>query len=54
MVVVTLLLQVRKRPLNKKEILRKEEDIVTISDMDSSLTVNEPKVKVSMCGPYLI
>ncbi|XP_024386692.1 uncharacterized protein [Physcomitrium patens] len=39
---------VRKRPLNKKEISRKEEDIVTISDTDSSLTVNEPKVKVDL------
>lgn len=40
------LIQVRKRPLNKKEIGRKEEDIISISNVDSSLTVHEPKVKV--------
>lgn len=38
------LLQVRKRPLNKKEVARKEDDIVTVSD--NSLTVHEPKLKV--------
>lgn len=37
--------QVRKRPLNKKEVARKEDDIVTVSDNDS-LTVHEPKLKV--------
>nr|XP_024396063.1 kinesin-like protein KIN-13B isoform X2 [Physcomitrium patens] len=39
---------VRKRPLNKKELSRKEEDIITINDVESSLTVNEPKVKVDL------
>lgn len=39
------LLQVRKRPLNKKEVSRKEEDIVTASDC-AHLTVHEPKLKV--------
>ncbi|CAA2983189.1 kinesin KIN-13A [Olea europaea subsp. europaea] len=38
---------VRKRPLNKKEIARKEDDIVTVCD-DSSLTVHEPKLKVDL------
>jgi hypothetical protein len=38
--------QVRKRPINKKELARKEEDIITIKDTDCSLTVHEPKVKV--------
>lgn len=37
---------VRKRPLNKKEIARKEDDIVTV--FDNSLTVHEPKVKVDL------
>ncbi|XWS39025.1 hypothetical protein CRYUN_Cryun18bG0014800 [Craigia yunnanensis] len=35
---------VRKRPLNKKEISRKEDDIVTVSV--NALTVHEPKLKV--------
>ncbi|XP_022760573.1 kinesin-like protein KIN-13A isoform X2 [Durio zibethinus] len=35
---------VRKRPLNKKEISRKEDDIVTVSE--NALTVHEPKLKV--------
>ena len=39
-------MQVRKRPLNKKELARKEEDIISIKDIESSLTVHEPKVKV--------
>ncbi|KAF3785017.1 KINESIN-13A Kinesin-13A [Nymphaea thermarum] len=38
---------VRKRPLNKKELARKEEDIVTVSDT-SCLTVHEPKLKVDL------
>ncbi|GAB4843608.1 Kinesin-like protein KIN-13A [Ancistrocladus abbreviatus] len=38
--------QVRKRPLNKKELTRREEDIVTVSD--NALTVHEPKVKVDL------
>ncbi|KAL0743331.1 hypothetical protein Bca4012_084844 [Brassica carinata] len=37
---------VRKRPLNKKEIARKEDDVVTVSD--NSLTVHEPKLKVDL------
>ncbi|KAL1220527.1 Kinesin-like protein KIN-13A [Cardamine amara subsp. amara] len=37
---------VRKRPLNKKEIARKEDDIVTVSD--NSLTVHETKLKVDL------
>ncbi|CAL5337863.1 unnamed protein product [Camellia sinensis] len=38
---------VRKRPLNKKEIARKEEDIVAVSD-NAFLTVHEPKLKVDL------
>ncbi|KAE8076767.1 hypothetical protein FH972_015394 [Carpinus fangiana] len=38
---------VRKRPLNKKELSRKEEDIVTVFD-SSYLAVHEPKVKVDL------
>ncbi|CAK9145580.1 unnamed protein product [Ilex paraguariensis] len=37
---------VRKRPLNKKEISRKEDDIVTV--YDDALTVHEPKLKVDL------
>ncbi|CAH2053535.1 unnamed protein product [Thlaspi arvense] len=37
---------VRKRPLNKKETARKEEDVVTVAD--NSLTVHEPKLKVDL------
>ncbi|EEF45542.1 kinesin-like protein KIN-13A [Ricinus communis] len=37
---------VRKRPLNKKEIARKEDDIVSVSD--NALTVHEPKLKVDL------
>lgn len=37
--------QVRKRPLNKKEISRKEDDIVTVHN-SAVLTVHEPKLKV--------
>ncbi|GAB2266653.1 Kinesin-like protein KIN-13A [Dionaea muscipula] len=37
---------VRKRPLNKKELSRKEEDIVTVDE--NALTVHEPKVKVDL------
>jgi hypothetical protein len=39
-------IQVRKRPLNRKELSRKEEDIIDVHDL-SSLTVYEPKLKVS-------
>ncbi|KAJ0977729.1 hypothetical protein J5N97_013203 [Dioscorea zingiberensis] len=38
---------VRKRPLNKKEIARKEDDIVTVHD-NAYLTVHEPKLKVDL------
>ncbi|KAJ4834073.1 Kinesin-like protein KIN-13A [Turnera subulata] len=37
---------VRKRPLNKKEIARKEDDIVTVCE--NGLTVHEPKLKVDL------
>lgn len=38
---------VRKRPLNKKEVARKEDDIVKVHD-SSYLTVHEPKLKVDL------
>ncbi|CAI9118819.1 OLC1v1020442C1 [Oldenlandia corymbosa var. corymbosa] len=38
---------VRKRPLNKKEISRKEDDIVTVHE-NAYLTVHEPKLKVDL------
>lgn len=38
--------QVRKRPLNKKEIAKKEEDIITIQPHSNYLTVHETKLKV--------
>ncbi|CAL9078958.1 unnamed protein product [Musa textilis] len=38
---------VRKRPLNKKEKSRKEDDIVTVND-NACLTVHEPKLKVDL------
>lgn len=44
--------QVRKRPLNKKETARKEDDIVTVSD--NSLTVHETKLKVRVCASLKI
>ena len=37
----------RKRPLNKKELARKEDDIVSVCD-NASLTVHEPKLKVTL------
>ncbi|CAN1281029.1 Kinesin-like protein KIN-13A [Linum perenne] len=37
---------VRKRPLNKKELAKKEDDVVYVSD--NSLTVHEPKLKVDL------
>lgn len=46
------LFQVRKRPLNKKETARKEDDIVTVSD--NSLTVHETKLKVRVCASLKI
>ncbi|XP_044463183.1 kinesin-like protein KIN-13B [Mangifera indica] len=39
---------VRKRPLNKKEIAKKEEDIITIEPHSNSLTVHETKLKVDL------
>ncbi|XAR66988.1 Plus-end-directed kinesin ATPase [Bertholletia excelsa] len=39
---------VRKRPLNKKEIAKKEEDIITIDRNNNSLTVHETKLKVDL------
>ncbi|ERN02236.1 hypothetical protein AMTRI_Chr02g265230 [Amborella trichopoda] len=38
---------VRKRPLNRKEVSRKEDDIVTVFD-NSYLAVHEPKLKVDL------
>ncbi|ERN00489.1 kinesin-like protein KIN-13B isoform X1 [Amborella trichopoda] len=39
---------VRKRPLNKKEISKKEDDIITIEPKTNSLTVHETKLKVDL------
>lgn len=39
---------VRKRPLNKKEISKKEEDIIDIEQQSNSLTVHETKLKVDL------
>ncbi|KAM0944437.1 putative plus-end-directed kinesin ATPase [Dioscorea sansibarensis] len=39
---------VRKRPLNKKEIAKKEEDIISIEPHSNSLTVHETKLKVDL------
>lgn len=39
---------VRKRPLNKKEVSKKEEDIVDIEQRSNSLTVHETKLKVDL------
>lgn len=39
---------VRKRPLNKKEIAKREEDIISIDPNTRSLTVHESKVKVDL------
>ncbi|KAK1281377.1 Diatom spindle kinesin 1 [Acorus gramineus] len=38
---------VRKRPLNKKEVSRKEDDIVTVHN-NAYLSVHEPKLKVDL------
>lgn len=38
---------VRKRPLNRKEMSRKEDDIVSVHD-NSCLSVHEPKLKVDL------
>ncbi|RWR73375.1 kinesin-like protein KIN-13B [Cinnamomum micranthum f. kanehirae] len=39
---------VRKRPLNKREISKKEEDIITIESHSNYLTVHETKLKVDL------
>ncbi|KAH9609968.1 hypothetical protein KSS87_013143 [Heliosperma pusillum] len=39
---------VRKRPLNKKEMAKKEDDIITIEPNSSALTVHETKLKVDL------
>ncbi|MBA0797246.1 hypothetical protein Gohar_007961 [Gossypium harknessii] len=39
---------VRKRPLNKKEVAKKEEDIITILSNSNALTVHEKKLKVDL------
>ncbi|XP_073109094.1 kinesin-like protein KIN-13B [Elaeis guineensis] len=39
---------VRKRPLNKKEIAKKEQDNITIEPNSNSLTVHETKLKVDL------
>ncbi|XP_074280970.1 kinesin-like protein KIN-13B [Silene latifolia] len=39
---------VRKRPLNKKEMAKKEDDIITIESNLSALTVHETKLKVDL------
>eukprot|EP00257_Ricinus_communis_P024850 XP_025012264.1 kinesin-like protein KIN-13B isoform X1 [Ricinus communis] len=39
---------VRKRPLNRKEIAKKEEDIITIEPHSNFLTVHETKLKVDL------
>lgn len=41
-------MQVRKRPLNKKELAKNEEDI--IDTYSNALTVHETKLKVSLRG----
>ncbi|KAH7513369.1 hypothetical protein FEM48_Zijuj12G0192800 [Ziziphus jujuba var. spinosa] len=46
-VVYNFVILVRKRPLNKKELSRKEEDIVSVYD-NAYLTVHEPKLKVDL------
>ncbi|KAH7365804.1 hypothetical protein KP509_18G047500 [Ceratopteris richardii] len=39
---------VRKRPINKKELARSEEDIICIEENGCYLTVHEPKLKVDL------
>ncbi|KAI9123136.1 hypothetical protein K1719_006025 [Acacia pycnantha] len=45
--VAKLKVVVRKRPLNKKELAKKEDDIVTVND-NAYLSVHEPKLKVDL------
>ncbi|KAB2618549.1 kinesin-13A-like [Pyrus ussuriensis x Pyrus communis] len=40
-----MILQVRKRPLNKKEFAKKEEDIIAIEPHSNALTVHETKLQ---------
>lgn len=47
-------MQVRKRPLNKKEISKKEEDIIDIEQRSNSLTVHETKLKVCIFSSIAI
>lgn len=42
----------RKRPLNKREMSKKEEDIISIVPNSNYLTVHETKLKVSSCGMF--
>lgn len=46
--VIIILFQVRKRPLNKREMSKKEEDIISIVPNSNYLTVHETKLKVSV------
>eukprot|EP00250_Pteridium_aquilinum_P015765 c22750_g1_i2 orf=624-3017(+) len=39
---------VRKRPINKKELARSEEDIISVEENGCCLTVHEPKLKVDL------
>ncbi|KAL9995524.1 putative plus-end-directed kinesin ATPase [Helianthus debilis subsp. tardiflorus] len=39
---------VRKRPINKKELAKNEEDIITVEPHSNSLTVHETKLKVDL------
>lgn len=47
-------MQVRKRPLNKKEIAKKEEDIITIEPHSNSVTVHETKLKVRTPSDHFV
>ncbi|KAJ4764537.1 Kinesin-like protein [Rhynchospora pubera] len=38
---------VRKRPLNKKEMIKKEKDVISVEDIEH-ITIHEPKVKVDL------
>lgn len=46
-----IMFQVRKRPLSKKEISRKEGDIISVDD-NMHITVQEPKLKVCCSLPF--
>lgn len=49
---IYLWLQVRKRPLNKKELAKNEEDI--IDTHSNSLTVHETKLKVEITNCFIV